>query len=192
MAPKPLQRMAKRCGRAKKGRKDGQIIWLLALPQDSVLTKSKPYVQVPAILRTDRQTRHEAFSIWFTSWRIKIDVVDCDSAFSMISTTCYSVLFDHAYQSGLVSHKDAHLITPPEIVFRGSPEWGNFFRFLAELHENDYDRAQAGADPGRGNGEIIDSAMCIVARMRKRPWNEVEEVLEMFHRAIAAKDAAWV
>ena len=141
------------------------------LEPDEIEVERQQHMQ-PALLRICRQVRSEASPMFYN-----------ENKFKAVSTDLSAIAPATHWTNTKVS--DSNL----DIFAYGDMSWANLKSWLKRYHA----REIAGMGPGgeQKRFEVVARAFGMVEEMEEVQWSVVENVLEQFREAVAAKDGTW-
>ncbi|KAK5127976.1 hypothetical protein LTR85_005093 [Meristemomyces frigidus] len=165
-------------------------IWHYVVVTDYNLTVFTPYPAVPALLRSCRQARKEAFGIYLSESTFTARVMDWDGAFIVDTTAAMKHIQSSAISIGAVRREKLKMDYGLRV--HGAPNWANLVKWLKASHEREGASVRQPTADLTAEDSILLTVQNIARGMKQRPWSDVLTVLESFHVLLARLEDAWV
>ncbi|KAK5127893.1 hypothetical protein LTR85_005010 [Meristemomyces frigidus] len=156
-------------------------IYRFALVNDEPVQLLGAACEQPALLKAGRQLRREAISIYYSDNTFRIKIRDMDGI-AMIPFRKLMVRYRFKAVKGNFIFYTTY-----------ARNWTNLLAWLkAHHHDSKLACGRVNQDGDAGAvSTVVVQAFCIAGALKHRRWERVEEVLEAYHKGIAALDAAW-
>lgn len=134
--------------------------------------------KIPDLLQVSRQIRSEASSIFFLENMFAVD-------FSDFNCSIYRAFTKQPLVAEILNdRRTGHVVMYPAVPHENNMVWKNLLEWL-KLSHDDVWAPRPFATNFLQRRDVAAHAFDIVARMRgKLPWVQIEEVLEVYKRAV--------